>query len=74
MRGGNVMSARIFFMPENSAGLTAADCRVLNTAARAAFPPQTPPPFSYLTKLRTTYRPGMSANDLLNQIEGNTDA
>ena len=59
------MAARTWFTPKVCEGLTHDDCRVLNTAARHAFPPHTKPSHLELVVLRTAYRPGMSARDLL---------
>ena len=59
------MAARTWFTKEACPDLTDGDRRVLNTAARNAFPPKTEPRHLELVMLRTVYRPGMSANDLL---------
>ncbi len=59
------MAARTWFTSEACPDLTSEDRRVLNTAARKAFPVGREPKHLELVDLRTVYKPGMSANDLL---------
>ena len=59
------MAARTWFTREKCPDVTDGDRRVLNTAARTAFPPDVEPRHLELVVLRTIYRPGMSANELL---------
>ncbi len=59
------MAQRTWFTPEICDGLSQADCSILNRAARNAFPTGTDPRHLELVVLRTVYRPGMSASELL---------
>ena len=59
------MAQRTWFTPEICEGLAAQDCSILNRAARNAFPVGDEPRHLDLVTLRTVYRPGMSAAELL---------
>jgi hypothetical protein len=63
------MSQRTWFKPENTSGLTDADRRILNCAVRNAFHPDREPRHIDLVVFRTVYRPGMSANELIEAAE-----
>ena len=63
---------RTWFTPANTqiGNLTDADRRILNRAARNIWPPGHEPRRSDLMALRMNYRPGMSAADLIEEVEG----
>ena len=64
------MAAHVWFTPEICEGLTAADCAILNRTARTLYRPGHEPRRSDLMALRMNYKPGMSARDLLGEVEG----
>jgi hypothetical protein len=64
------MSQRTWFTRDNTANLLTEDLRILNRAARNIWKPGREPRHSDLTALRMNYRPGMSAADLLEAVEG----
>ena len=59
------MAARTWFTDKTCPDLASEDRRVLNIAARIAFPGRMEPRHLDLVTLRTTYQRGMSANALL---------
>jgi hypothetical protein len=63
---------RKWFRADNTTGLAEADLRVLNRAARHVAEKRDPSHLE-LVILRTVYRPGMSARDLLTAADGDDD-
>ena len=62
------MAARTWFNRDNTSGLDGGDLRILNCAARNLEDQGVRITTAVLTYLRTEYRPGMCADDLISHI------
>jgi hypothetical protein len=64
------MAQRRWFEPTQTGELGPADCAILNRAARNLWRPGHEPRRSDLMALRMSYKPGMSAADLIEEVAG----
>ncbi len=64
------MGCRIWFTKENTSGLTPSDLSIINRAARNLFDvKELSPTHARLAEIRCSYKPGMSARDLIDLID-----